>query len=137
MVLGVFVAQSAFAQQTQGYQCCPIADQPCNDCWCLMCHYEPCYYNDWRCVEEPVMCKKQCCRYVPKYYEVQRCRYVPQMYCETVCRNEPEYYCVDECNYQKKWVCDKKCQYQPKYYYKHVCGNNNCTTPCPQNQQCQ
>ena len=99
-------------------------DQPCGDCYCLYCHWEPCYYNDWRCCEEPRYSKRKCCRYVPKYYEVQRCRYVPQYYCETCCKYEAEEYCVDECKMCKKWVCDKKCKYVPRYYYKHVCNPN-------------
>ncbi len=96
-------------------------DQPCNDCWCLYAHYEPCYSTTRRCVEEQVPCKKRCCRYCDKYYEVQRCRYVPQYYTETLCRKEPEYYEVDDCKTCYKWVCDTHCQYVPKYYWKHVC----------------
>jgi len=120
--------------------CCPedhaCADQPVGDCWCLMCHYEPCYYNDWQCCDDTEMCKKRCCRYVPRYYQVQKCRYVPQYYCETKCCQEPEYYDVDYCKPCKKWVCCKKCRYVCKYYYKHTCGDPNCTTPCPTNN-CQ
>lgn len=117
--------------------CCPAdhpcEDQPVGDCWCLMCHYEPCYYNDWKCCEDQKVCKKRCCRYVPQYYEVQKCRYVPQYYCETCCKQVPEYYDVEYCQPCKKWVCEKKCRYVCKYYYKHVCGDNNCATPCPTN----
>lgn len=125
---------SGYASSSQG-ECCedqPCADQPMNDCWCLYCHNEPCYYNTWRCVEEPVTCKKRCCRYVPQYYEVQRCKYVPQYYNETCCRYCPQYYDVEECSTCKKWVCDRQCKYVPKYYYKHICGDANCKTPCPQ-----
>ena len=116
---------------TQGYaeECCAQpdagcpADQPCGDCYCLYCHYEPCYYNDWKCVDEPYTCKKQCCRQVPQYYEVEKCRYVPQYYKVTCCRYVPQYYCVEECKTRKKWCCEKKCRYVPRYYYKHICGN--------------
>lgn len=109
--------------------CCAPADQPTGDCWCLYCHYEPCYYNTYRCVQKPVYTTKKCCRYVPKYYQVQRCRYVPQYYCETKCCQVPEYYDVCECNYCTETVCDKCCKYVPKYYWKHVC-NNPCDTGC-------
>jgi hypothetical protein len=114
--------------------CCPQdcpADKPLNDCWCLYVHYEPCHYKDWKCCEEPQYCTRRCCRKVPKYFEVQKCRYVPQYYCETCCRYENEYYDVQDCKMCKKWVCEDKCRYVPKYYYKHVCGNPDCTNPCP------
>lgn len=109
----------------------PCEDQACNDCWCLYCHYEPCYYNTRRCIEEQVPCKRKCCRYVDRYYQVQRCRYVPQYYTETCCKKEPEYYEVDECKTCKRWVCEQQCQYVPKYYWKHICGKEGCTVPCP------
>lgn len=111
-------------------------DHPCEDvatgeCWCKYCHYEPCYYYTKRCVTENKYCTKRCCRQVPKYYEVQRCRYVPQYYTETCCKMCPEYYDVQECIPCQKWVCDRHCKYVPRYYYKHICGQPNCTTPCP------
>jgi hypothetical protein len=106
-------------------------DQACNDCWSLYCHYEPCYYNVKRCVEEQVPCKKRCCRMCPKYYEVTRCRYVPQYYTETICRQEPEYYDVDDCKTCKRWICERQCKYVPQYYWKHICGKQGCDTPCP------
>ncbi len=109
----------------------PCEDQACNECWCLYCHYEPCYYTTKRCVEEQVPCQKKCCRYVDKYYEVQRCKYVPQYYTETLCRKEPEYYDVTEYKCCKKWVCDKQCKYVPKYYWKHICGKTGCDAPSP------
>ena len=90
----------AYSGSEQGQpedQCCAPADQSMNDCWCLYCHYEPCYYNDWKCVEDTKTCKKRCCRYVPQYYQVQKCRYVPQYYSETCCKQVPEYYDVEEC----------------------------------------
>ncbi len=115
--------------------CCPAEhaceDQSCNECWCLYCRYKPCYYTTQRCVEEQIPCKKTCCRYCDKYYEVQRCRYVPQYYTETCCRKEPEYYEVDDCKCCKRYVCDTHCKYVPEYYWKHICGNPECTTPCP------
>lgn len=126
-------AVSAYSQN-QGYystQDRPCEDQPMNDCWCLYVHYEPCYYNTKRCIEEKVPCKKQCCRYVPQYYEVDRCRYVPQYYKETCCRYVPQYYCVDDCKTCYKWVCDQHCKYVPQYYWKHVCGQAGCATACP------
>lgn len=110
----------------------PCEDQPCNDCWCLYVHYEPCYYQTKRCVEEQIPCKKKCCRMCDKYYEVQRCRMVPEYYTETICRQEPEYYEVDDCKTCTKWVCDQHCKYVPKYYWKHVCGQEGCNAPCPQ-----
>lgn len=100
-------------------------------CWCLYCQYEPCYYDDWRCVEEQKHCQRQCCRYIPKYYEVQHCKYVPQFYSETYCRYEPEYYMADDVRPVRRWICEKKCKMNPKYYYRHVCGDPSCTTPCP------
>lgn len=105
------------------------ADTNAGECWCLMCHQEPCYYNTYRCVEKPVYTTKKCCRYVPKYYEVQRCKYVPQYYTETKCEQCPEYYDVEECTTCKEWVCDRQCKYVPKYYWKHTCGQ---TAPCDQ-----
>ncbi len=107
------------------------ADQPTGECWCMYCHYEPCYYYTKRCVTENKYCTKKCCRQVPQYYQVQRCRYVPQYYCETCCKYCPEYYDVQECIPCQKWVCDRHCKYVPRYYYKHVCGQPSCTTPCP------
>jgi len=117
-------------------QAAPPADHPCGDqatgeCWCLYCHYEPCYYTAQRCIQVPQYYKKKCCRMVRKNYEVKRCRMVPQYYTETVCREEPEYYCTDECKMCEKVVCDRKCKYVPKYYWKHVCGQTGCDTPCP------
>lgn len=117
----------AYDNQAPNDACC---DQPTGDCWCLYCHYEPCYYTTQRCCEYKVPCKRRCCRYVPKYYEVQRCRYVPQYYCETCCCQVPEYYCVDECKTCYKTVCDQHCKYVPRYYWKHVCKDNKAAACC-------
>lgn len=118
---------------------CP-ADQQCDastgDCWCRYVHYEPCYYSTPRCVEEKIPCKKLCTRYVPKYYQVQRCKYVPQYYTETFCKQECETYEVDDCKTCTKTVYDQHCRYVPKYYWKHVCGDNTCNAPCPQQSAC-
>lgn len=130
-----YAAQGYAAQGYADGQCpadCPCPDQRCNDCWCLYVHYKPCYYTTQRCVEEMVPCKKTCYRQVPKYYQVQRCRMVPEYYNETCCKMECECYEVDDCKCVTKTVCDQHCQYQPQYYWKHVCGDANCTTPCPQ-----
>lgn len=121
------VADSGYQGQVEQQQ--QPCDQATGECWCMYCHYEPCYTNCWRCIEVPQYCTKKCCRQVPQYYQVQRCRYVPQYYCETCCRNVPEYYDVQECKMCKKWICDKKCNYVPKYYYKKVCCNTNACTP--------
>jgi|NOAtaT_6_FD_contig_101_317843_length_754_multi_7_in_0_out_0_1 hypothetical protein len=118
----------ATQEHPQDTVCCP-ADSTTGECWCLMCHQEPCYYNTYRCVEKPVYTCKKACRYVPRYYEVQRCKYVPQYYTETKCEQVPEYYDVEECTTCKEWVCDKQCKYVPKYYWKHTCG---ATAPCDQ-----
>lgn len=123
----------------QGQQGCPAdcpADQPLNDCWCLYVHYEPCYYQTKRCVEECIPCKKRCCRKVPKYYEVKKCRMVPEYYCETCCKYENEYYEVDDTKTCKKWVCDTHCKYVPKYYWKHTCGKEGCPSPAPSQPAC-
>jgi len=144
LVCGLLTAQHTYAdyygndggQGVQG-QCCP-ADHPCADqpvqseCWVKYCHYEPCYYNVTRCVEEQIPCKRRCCRYVDQQYEVTKCRYVPQYYSVTCCRKVPEYYDVDECKTCKRYVCDKQCKYVPRYYWKHVCGQPGCNNPCPQ-----
>ncbi len=126
--------KDGYVQGAADASSCP-QDHPCDqqtgECWCKYVHYEPCYYNTWRCVETPKYYTKKCCRYVPKYYEVQKCRMVPQYYNETCCRYEPEYYDTQECTTCKQWVCDKHCKYKPCYYYKHVCGDAKCTTPCP------
>lgn len=120
----------------QGQSACP-ADHPCDDqavsteCWVKYVHYEPCYYTTTRCVEEQVPCKRRCCRYVDQQYEVTKCRYVPQYYTETACRKVPEYYDVEECKTCKKYVNDQHCKYVPRYYWKHVCGQQDCTNPCP------
>lgn len=141
---GILVAQYGYSQDYQGpvdgqgpsdgASCCceqPACppEQSTGDCWCLMCKYEPCYYNQWRCCEEPRYYSKKCCRRVPQYYQVQKCRYVPQYYCEQACRYVPEYYCVQECKMCKKWVCDRKCKYVPKYYWKHNCAPQNACCP--------
>ena len=145
LVCCMMFGASASAQDASNYgqqqpaqdQCCPAEHpaedqgQATNDCWCKYVRYKPCYYTTKRCVEEQVPCTKTCCRMVPKYYEVERCKYVPQYYKETCCRNEPEYYQVADCKTCKKWVCDQHCQYVPEYYWKHTCGDNACTTPCP------
>lgn len=156
LALGLLMAQYGFAadnsmqsqapvQNQQGViydggqgQCPPdqCCDQKLNDCYCLYCHYEPCYYTTRRCVEEQVPCKRRCCRMVPQYYEVQRCRMVPQYYNETCCRQVPEYYDVCETKCCQKWVCDQHCRYVPRYYWKHICGNSNCNAPYPTAPAC-
>ncbi len=138
LLCGLFITSNAFAQNNAD-PCCPQPkvecppDQPCPDTYQLYCHYEPCYYDDYRCVEEPQYYNKKCCRMVPKYYEVCKCKYVPQYYTETCCKEEPEYYDVCECKTCKKWVCDKKCKWVPKYYYKHECAPQ---PQCAPAQQC-
>lgn len=142
VLCGLFFTTSAFAQDCyyndnaynnmQNSTCDTACDQPVNDCWCRYVHWQPCYYQTTRCVEEQVPCQKNCCRMVPKYYQVQRCKMVPEYYTETVCRNEPEYYCVPDCQTVTRTVCDTHCKYVPQYYWKHTCGNNDCTTTCPQ-----
>lgn len=135
---GLLITFNAYSQNYNsqpGYgagNCCPqesacceqTQDCECGDKWVLMCHQQPCYYNDWRCVEEKVPCTRTCTRYVPKYCEVDRCRYVPQHYKETLCRYEKECYQVEDCRTCKKWVCDQKCKMVPRYYWKHMCGDN-------------
>lgn len=110
------------------------ADQACGDvatgdCWCLYCHYEPCYYTTKHCVEEQIPCKKKCWRTVPQQYEVQRCRYVPQYYTETCCRNVKECYEVDDVKCCKKWVCQQNVKYVPRYYWKQTCATP-AAAPC-------
>jgi hypothetical protein len=131
---GLIMSQNAYSQNygDQSGCCAPAADTACQtqDCECgdqytLMCHQQPCYYNDWKCVEECVPCKRSCCRYVPKYYQVAKCRYVPQHYEETYCRYEKENYEVEDTRTCKKWVCEKKCKYVPRYYWKHTCNNTD------------
>lgn len=114
-------------------QCCAPCEQPCGPCYCMYVRYNPCYYNTYRCVEEPRYYTKRCCRQVPKYYQVQRCKYIPQYYCDTCCKMCPEYYDVQECTTCKKWVCDRKCKYVPQYYYKKTCAPTcapACAAPC-------
>lgn len=101
----------------------PRCEPSCDDCYCLCCYYQPCYYDSWRCIEVPQTCKKKCVRYCPRYYDVQHCKYVPHYYTSTCCAYVPEYFYVDECITVPKWVCEKQCQYVPKYYYKRV---SNC-----------
>lgn len=108
----------AIVADTNAEGCCA----PTGEKWELYACQKPCYYNDWKCVEERIPCKKRCCRYVNQEYQVQKCRYVPQYYCETKCRQVPEYYDVDDCKVCKKWVCNRCCTYKTSYQWKHVCG---------------
>lgn len=108
----------AAAAPAGGEAACP-AERELSECYCLCVSYKPCYYNDWRCVDEPYCTTKRCCRQVPQYYEVTRCRYVPQYYTEKQCRQVPEYYDVQEQHTRKKWICDKKVKYVPQYHWKH------------------
>ena len=137
---GLIISHNAYSQNynDQSNGCCPTPAAPvcceqqdceCGEEWKLMCHQQACHYNDWKCVEEKVPCKRQCCRYVPKYYEVDKCRYVPQHYKETYCRYEKENYEVDDCRTCKKWVCEQKTKYVPRYYWKHVCGDKQVAKP--------
>ena len=119
---GLIISQNAYSQQTTDGACCAPSDQPCGESYQLMCHQEACYYNDWKCIEEKIPCKKQCVRSVPQYYEVTKCRMVPQEYKETACRYVKECYEVDDCKTCKKWVCEQKCKLVPKYYWKHNCA---------------
>ncbi len=121
---GLIISQNAYSysQQTTDGACCVPSDQPCGESYQLMCRQEPCYYNDWKCIEEKIPCKKQCVRCVPQYYEVTKCRMVPQEYKETCCRYVKECYEVDDCKTCKKWVCEQKCKLVPKYYWKHNCA---------------
>jgi len=143
---GLIVSQNAYSQQTTDGACCVPSDQPCDENYQLMCRQEPCYYNDWKCMEEKIPCKKQCvrsvpqyyevekcrmvpekynvtaCRYVPQYYQVEKCRMVPEKYKESACRYVKECYEVDDCKTCKKWVCEQKCKLVPKYYWKHNCA---------------
>ncbi len=107
---------------------CP-PERPMNDCYCLYCRYEPCYYNKWHCNYCPKYCYKKCCRQVPQYYQKQCCRYVPQYYCQTCCRYVPQYYYTCTCHYVPKYTCERCCRYVPKYYYKHTC-QPTCTPDC-------
>lgn len=129
VLCGILMTQFAYAQN-EG--CCAPAvqqqeaapcDQPTGECICKYVHYEPCYYNNWKCCDDVKMCKEKCTRYVPQYYQVQRCKMVPQYYTETCCRQVAECYYVDKCIPCKKWVCEKCCKYVPRYYYKKTCGN--------------
>lgn len=131
--------QYAESSQSSGQDgdCCAPADHACGDCYCLMCHYEPCYYNKTHCTYCPKYTYKKCCRYVPQYYQKQCCRYVPQYYCKTCCRQVPQYYYTCQCQYCPKYTCERCCKYVPRYYYKHVCQPNSCEQqadcgcPCP------
>lgn len=145
-LLGIFSIKGAYAQdwrQACGQPCGQACDQACNqpcdsavgECYCLYVHYQPCYYNTTKCIEEQVPYTRKCCRYVPQYYQVQRCRYVPQYYTETYCRQVPEYYDVQEYRCCKRNVCEQKCTYVPRYYWKHECrsnGNTGSCAPCGQ-----
>lgn len=132
LFLGIFMIQNTYAQCGSG-SCAPSCceqpcDQPTNDCWCKFVHYQPCYYNTYRCYEEQIPCPKKCCRMVPQYYEVQKCRYVPEYYTVTCCRQVPEYYTVEQYRCCKRTICEPQCKYVPRYYWKRVC-NNPCGTP--------
>lgn len=158
VLLCVFAVSFGYAQTDDGYgqqggACCPqpcaaqpaqTCDQPCpadhamNDCYCLYCHYEPCYYNKTHCEYCAKNCYKKCCRYVPQYYEKQCCRYVPQYYCKTCCRQVPQYYYTCQTHYEPKYSCERCCTYKPCYYYKHVCEptcNTDTAAPCSTGQQ--
>lgn len=125
----IFFTSYSYAQPGPNYdagdsncdQPCAPPERPMNDCYCLYCRYEPCYYNKWHCQYCPKYTYKKCCRYVPQYYQKQCCRYVPQYYCQTCCRYVPQYYYTCQCHYVPKYSCERCCRYVPKYYYKHVC----------------
>lgn len=110
-----------YDMEAQGADCGAPCEKPMNDCYCLYCKYEPCYYNKTHCNYVPKYTYKKCCRYVPQYYEKKCCRYVPQYYTQTCCRQVPQYYYTCQCHYVPKYTCEKCCKYVPKYYYKHTC----------------
>lgn len=117
-------------------QCCPPADRPMNDCYCLYCRYEPCCYNKWHCCQVPQYGCKKCCRYVDQCYEKTCCKYVPQYYNVTCTRKVPQYYTVPTCHYVTKYNCERCVKYVPKYYYKHT-SQPTCGDTCqPVNQPC-
>lgn len=132
--------EGAYDAGSQGGDCCAPAqqaDRPVGDCYCLMCHNCPEYYNVWHCEQVPCYSYRKCCRMVPQYYEKQCCRMVPQYYCKTCCRQVPQYYCVRECHYKPKYTCEKRCRMVPKYYYKHTCQQQQaCCAPAPAAQPC-
>ncbi len=123
---GEYAGQTSCSYNPQ----CPPQEKAMNDCYCLYCRYEPCYYNKWHCSYVPKYTYKKCCRYVPQYYQKQCCRYVPQYYSQTYCHQVPQYYYTRQCKYESKYNCERCCRYVPKYYYKHVCqptcNSNSC-----------
>lgn len=97
-------------QYSYAPSCCQQApcDKPCGDCYCLYCHYRPCYYSTCHCNYIPQYQYHQCCRYIPQYYYTCSCHYCPQ-------------YCYQQ-----------HCRYVPEYYYKHECNQANTCAPCCQ-----
>lgn len=93
------------------------ADQACGDCYCLYCHYRPCYYYTTECEYVPQYEYQRCCRYVPQYYNETRCRQVPQYYKVMRCKTVKEPYCVTRCcnveHYNEETCC---CETIPQYY---------------------
>lgn len=112
-------------QFSHDQNCCDPAcppDVPMNDCYCLYCHYRPCYYYTTECEYVPNYEYQKCCRYVPQYYKETRCRNCPENYSVTRCRSVPEHYTVTKCRYIEQWneetCCCEPC---PVYYQEDCC----------------
>lgn len=96
-------------------------DVACNDCYCLCCHYRPCYYYTTECQYVPRCDYQKCCRYVPQYYQVTRCQNVPEYYTVTKCRQVPEYYCQMKCRCVQQWDSCNCCYETRPMYYQELC----------------
>lgn len=104
------------------YDTCPPPDSPCGDCYCLYCHYRPCYYYTTTCEYVPDYCYQRCCRYVQEKYYETRCRTIPQYYNETKCRLVPQYHTEQRCQYVECYN-EEMCCYEmvPQYYDEECC----------------
>lgn len=107
--------------------CPPVPDVAMNDCYCLYCHYRPCYYYTTECEYVPNYTYQKCCRYVPQYYKETRCQNESENYCVTRCRYVPEYYCETKCRYVQCWNEETCCCEQRPVFYQEQCCRQ-----CPQ-----
>jgi hypothetical protein len=115
----------------------PLPDQPEDSCWKIYVHYEPCYYNESKWVDDDQIYKQTYCRTVPQNYNIAKYRVVPEYYTEMFCRLEPEYFEVQECRMKKKRIKERKCKYKITYCEKHAKELGQETGSIESDESCQ
>lgn len=127
-------------------ECCPetlcCSVTPCCDCWNLYCHDEKVYYNEERCIQIDIPCRKKCCRCVPVYYNQCCVRYVPKAYtkcinyCEREYCNENDTTASNGCSTD---ICQTDCRLPCPPCFKYT--NKTCEVECigyfPEYYNCQ